>query len=124
MAVTETPTRVNYSFKVIRDLTLIYNIDNIDPAGMPGPSYQKLIPVDDILWYRSTGNGFIYFIDMDFEVGGFRGSRVGASYYELCDTGFLRLTESWITPPITNRRVPYMRITFDADGDALDRVKR
>jgi len=119
MAVTETPLRANYSFKVIRDLTLIYNIDN-----MPGPAYQKLIPVDDILWYRSHDSDFIYFIDMDLEVGGVRKPRVGATYYGLCDTGFIRLTDSWITPPSTNRRVPYMRITFDANGDALDRVKR
>ena len=116
MSVTVTPTRGNYSFKVLRDLVLTYNIE---PAGMHSSEYQKLIPVGDALWYKRTDNGFIYFIDMDLDVG----RVMGASYHELRDSGVLFLTSDWIAPPSTNRD-PYIHLLINENGDALARVKR
>lgn len=108
------PTRQNYSFRVERDLILIY----LDSYGY---AHESIRPAGEIIWHTESRNGFVFFVDMNGNVGRFRSH----TYTTLVDSGYIFLTRDWISWEQAHRLRKEYCVTDIADvGDALDRIHK
>ena len=103
-------TQNNVSFRVSAALTLKY--DNDSPTAR---EYITRAPGEYVWWKKNEG-GYVYFYDMDGNVG----RLLGADYEELESDGLITMTDSWIS---REDAAPLCPTPVSEEGDALERLK-